>query len=173
MTSLSIAAADSLSASAPSTAPITTPQQPSVWARGWAWAKGATTGTIDYTVTHGGDIVACAVDSCAVVGVGEDAAHRAQIAAPWFLRILSAYAPSYHMEKGMFYLDEAFDMIQQNGGAMPLNISTDLLTTYNQYVARFILHSLRLTVADFGTNETPCRKLSSKVGEPTKCGRDG
>lgn len=137
MASLSIA--DNAAPTAP-VRPATTSQQLSVWARGLAWARGTTTSTIDYTVAHGPDLVACAVDSCAVVGVGEDAAHRAQIAAPWFLRILSTYAPSYQMEKGITYLDEAFDMLQQNGREMPLKVSKKLLKTYNLYVIHLRLH---------------------------------
>lgn len=89
-------------------------------------------GTVDYTVTHGAEIAALAVDGSTVVGVGQDVAHRAQIAAPWLLRLLSTWAPSYHMDKGMSYLDEAFSMIKQEGKEMPLIVSKMLLTTYNE-----------------------------------------
>ena len=118
---------------------------------------------IDCVAVHGQDIVALAADGCAVIGVGEDAAHRVQIATPWFLRMLSPCAPSYHFTKGDMYLKGAFDLLRQEGARMPEGISIQLLDQYDQFVFLSLVYArLLLTLYAVFVNS----RMSGKVPIP-------
>ena len=122
--------------STPSTAASSTDSPATAPHQVFRWVRTRTVAATDVVVSHREAVAEMASDALDALGVGEAAVKTVHTATPWFLRALSPYYPSYHLEKSLKYLQEGQLMIKDYGEDMlpAPTVAVNLLDWHQEFV---------------------------------------